>query len=109
MAAGWRLSDLGTRYGIGELADFVLNAGPTTAVFHQLTEGYGVGERLAARQLDAANMLLWAKSDDARKPASQQRHRPKPTWVPGMEAPEPEVKEYEVMTIEDYMQRTGLS
>jgi hypothetical protein len=109
MAARWRLSDLGILYGIDELADFVLNAGPTTAVFHQLTEGYGVGERLSARCLDSLNMLLWAESEDARKPVSQQRHRPKPTWVPGMEIEEPEVKEFEVMTIEDYMQRSGLA
>ena len=103
------MSDLGTRYGIDELADFVLNAGPATATFHQLTEGYGVGERLSARQLDSLNMLVWSKSDDARKPVSQQRYRPKPTWVPGMEIEEPEAKEYEVMTIEDYMQRSGLA
>lgn len=109
MAAGLRLSGLGSAYGIDELADFVLNAGPTTSVFHQLTEGYGVGERLSARRLDALNMLVWAKTEDARKPVAQQKHRPKQTWVPGMEEEVEPEKEYEVMTIEDYLQRTGLA
>lgn len=108
LMAGLRLSDLGVKFGIDELASFVLNAGPATSLYHQMTEGYGVGERLAARQLDSLHMLVWAKSADAQKQPGMQRHRPKPTWVPGMPEDEPEVKEYEVMTIEDYMARVGL-
>lgn len=109
LSAGLRLSDLGVKFGIDELASFVLNPGPLSSVYHQLTEGYGVGERMAARQLDALKWLVWAKSKDAQKEPGLQRHRPKPTWVPGMPEEEPEVKEYEVMTIEDYMQRVGMS
>jgi hypothetical protein len=86
----------------------VLNSPPGTAVYHQMTEGWDVGERLSARQLDALNMLVYSKTKDAQKPPGQQRHRPTPTWQPGMAPPEPKESEYEVMTIEDYMARVGM-
>lgn len=107
LAAGLRLSGLGVDYGIDELAAFVLNAGPGTSLYHQLTEGWDVGERLSARCLDALNILVWTKSEDARKKPQYQKHRPKPTWQPGMPEPEPEEQEHEVMTIEDYLARVG--
>lgn len=107
--AGWCWEDVCTdRFPLHAFVSFVLNAGPTTAVYHRITEGYGVAERLSARQLDALNMLVWTKSADAQKKPQYQRHRPKPTWTPGMEMPEPDEKEHEVMTIEDYMQRVGM-
>ena len=107
-AGGLRLSDLGVKYDLDELVEFVLNAGPKTSLYHQMTEGWGVAERLAARQLDAQNMTVWMASADARKAPGMQRHRPKPTWMPGMPPPEEEEKEFEVMTIEDYMARVGM-
>lgn len=84
----------------------LLNAPPGTALYHQLTEGWDVLERLTALQLDALKLLLWSKTKDAQQ--EPYRHRPKPTWQPGMPEEEPELKEYEVMTIEDYLRRTGL-
>lgn len=85
----------------------MLNAPPGTAVHYQMTEGYDVAERLLALNLDAQKMLLWTKSKDAH--AKPPRNRPKPTWQPGMAEQEPEEKEYEAMTIEQYMERAGLS
>jgi len=85
----------------------MLNAPPGTAVYHQLTEGWDVAERLAALELDALKLLLWSKTKDAH--AAPPRNRPKPTWQPGMAVEEPEEKEHAVMTIEDYMQRVGMT
>jgi hypothetical protein len=102
--AGMRWEDIGTdRLPWCALVSFMLNAPPGTAVYHQITEGWDVLERLNAFQLDALKLLLWAKTEDGRK----NRKRPKPTWQPGMET-EPEEKEYEAMTIEKYMERAGL-
>lgn len=99
--------DVGTqRLPWHAFVSWLLNAPPSTALFHQLTEGYDVAERLNALQLDALKLLLWSKTKDAQQ--EPYRHRPKPTWQPGMPEEEPELKEYEVMTIEDYMRRTGM-
>jgi hypothetical protein len=107
-AAGKCWEDIGTvRLPWHALASMVLNAPPNTSVYHQLTEGWDVGDRLAALQLDALKLLLWSKTKDAQRDSP--RNRPKPTWQPGMPEEEPELKEYEVMTIEDYMRRSGLT
>ena len=100
--------DVGTQqFPFHALVSFMLNAPPGTAVYHQLTEGWDVAERLAALELDALKLLLWSKTKDAH--AQPPRNRPKPTWQPGMAVEEPEEKEHAVMTIEDYMQRVGMS
>jgi hypothetical protein len=102
LAAGLHLHFLGTdRLSLGELCSFVLNSPPNTAVFHALTEGYGVSERLQARTLDALNFLAWTKSEDAHEKNPQ--HRPEPTWIPGMNTSEPEQP---FMTVSDYMTLT---
>jgi hypothetical protein len=102
--AQFQWEDVGTdRLPWHALVNMMLNAPPGTAVYHQITEGWDVLERLNALQLDALKLLLWTKTNDAQK----NRNRPKPTWQPGMEADEEE-KEYEAMTIEQYMERAGL-
>lgn len=99
--------DVGTqRLPLGPFCSTVLNSPPGTAVYHQMTEGWDVGDRLSALQLDALKLLLWSKTKDAQR--DPPRNRPKPTWQPGMPEEEPELKEYEVMTIEDYMRRVGM-
>jgi hypothetical protein len=106
--AGLCWDDLGSRaLPWHALVSFMLNPGPTTSLYLQQTEGYGVLERLNALQLDALKLLLWSKTKDAQKESP--RHRPKPTWQPGMPEEEPELKEFEVMTIEDYMDRVGMT
>lgn len=89
------------------LVSFMLNAPPSSSLYHQLTEGWDVGDRLGALRLDALKLLLWSKTKDAQK--DPPRHRPKPTWQPGMPEEEPELKEYQVMTVEDYCARVGLT
>lgn len=102
-----RWEDVGTdRLPWHAFVSMMLNAPPGTAVYHQITEGWDVLERLNALQLDALKLLLWAKTKDAQK--DPPRKRPKPTWQPGMPEDEPEEKEYQAMTIEQYMEKAGL-
>jgi hypothetical protein len=85
----------------------MLNAPPGSAVYHQITEGWDVLERLTALLLDTQRTALWTKSKDAH--AKPPRNRPKPTWQPGMPEEAPEDKEYQAMTIEQYMEKAGLT
>lgn len=99
--------DVGTRVlPWHALVSTLLHPAPTTALYHESTEGYGVLERLSTLQLDALKLLLWSKTKDAQ--SDPPRKRPKPTWRPGMPEEEPELKEYQVMTIEQYIERAGI-
>jgi hypothetical protein len=107
-AGHYQWADVGTdRLPWCAFVSMLLNPAPVTSLYHQMTEGWGVAERLAALRLDALKMLLWTKSKDAY--AKPPRNRPKPTWQPGHPEEEPEEKEYEVMTIEQYMERAGMA
>jgi hypothetical protein len=100
LCAGLHFDDLCEKFSIAEFASFVLNSPPGTAVYHQITEGWDVSERLAAHQLDVLNLLAWFKTEDG----MNNRRRPEPTWQPGHVKPE---KKQKAMTIEDYMRLRG--
>jgi hypothetical protein len=100
LTAGLHFDDLCDKFSLSELASFVLSSPPGSAVYHQLTEGWDVSERLMAHQLDALKLLLWFKTEDGLK----NRHRPEPTWQPGQVKPEAKQK---AMSIEDYMRLRG--
>lgn len=105
--AQFQWSDVGSeRLPWHAFVSMLLNPAPVSSLYHQITEGWGVAERLAALRLDALRLLVWVKSKDAH--AKPPRNRPKPTWQPGMPEEEPEEKEHEVMTIEEYMRRAGM-
>lgn len=111
LTAGLHMEGLCEEFTLDELAAFVLNSPPGTAVYHQLTEGWDVGERLQAHCLDALHDLLWAKTRDAH--AKPPRNRPKRTWQPGMSQHEktedrPNEMTSQVMTVEEYCRRAGI-
>ncbi|BCI54938.1 hypothetical protein NIIDNTM18_42160 [Mycolicibacterium litorale] len=103
ICAGLRFTDVDTeRFTFEEFTSFVLNSPPGTAVYHRVTSGYGVGDRLLAKILDAGHDLLWAKTKDAHQ--NPPRNRPERTWIPGMEkAAQTEPKQDE-MTVGRYLE-----
>lgn len=78
----------------------MLYAPPTTGIFHQLHKGWGIGDHLAALQLDVLNHLYWAKTENGQKNIN----RPTPTERPGV----PQITEADeasefTVTVEDYL------
>lgn len=106
LAAGYRLSDLGTRLTLAEFTHFVVYSPPGTAVFHRTHEGWSVGDHLLAMLLDSSREQVWMRTEDALKPPELQEHRPMPTPRPGVDQQAP-VHEPTGMTVADYLERIG--
>lgn len=78
---GFRFADVNTeRLTFDEFTNFVIYAPPGTAVYHQLHQGWTVGDHLAAFQLDVLNWLRWAKTEDGQ----HNKNPPDPTPRPGV-------------------------
>ena len=116
-AYGYTWDDVGSeRLPIGQFVSFVAYSPPGTALFHQRNKGWTTGDHLLAQAVDALNMLAWFYSADSRKKVP--KHRPEPTPRPGMQVrPQqqqspssgpPNVMEPKVMTVAEYLERTGL-
>ena len=98
--AGFRFDDVECeRLSLDELTSFVLYAPPGTAVFHQVHQGWTIGDHIAASQLDRLNWLQWAKTEDGQKGMN----RPEPVPRPGMTESLESEDGSQAITVEDYL------
>lgn len=106
-----RFDDLGLTGGdeltFAQLAAFVANAQPTTAVYYARHEGWSRGDHLAAITVDALETLVWLKTEDATKLPELQQYRPKPMPRPGVVYVEPEPEDDGRLTAEGYLNMVG--
>ena len=85
-----------------QFVQMVVYTPPGTAVYYFTHEGWDRNTHKLTQLVEAANWLVWAKSEAAeRDPHSP----PPPEWRPGDPIPE----QKPVMTIGQYMERAGLT
>lgn len=104
-AAGWVWDDICSRLPFDQFVSLVVHAPPGTAVFHETNQGWTINDHLQAQVIDALNILVWMKTEDAHK--KNPRHRPKPIPRPGMANTPAPPAEHAVMTVGDYLERIG--
>ncbi|MDM2104824.1 Uncharacterised protein [Mycobacteroides abscessus subsp. bolletii] len=113
VASGLHFNGIGASRGLeiefGEFASFVTYAPRTSAIGEARGGGWARDEQLAARLLEATEMLLWTKTEDATKPVELQEYRPTPIMWPGRVLPEPETTDDgEKLTVDSYLHLVGI-
>lgn len=114
--AGYTWADIGTaRMPFDQFVAFVCHAPPGTAIYHELSQGWSVIAHLLTDLLEVNDLLLWSKTKDAQKNRRRPKRRPRPGIDTGQKKPSREkpqfkadVTEREVMTVADYVARTGM-
>lgn len=113
--AGYTWADVGTtRLPFDQFVSFVFHAPVGTAVFHERTQGWTVGDYLLTDILEMQDLLLWSKTKDARKNRNRPKRRPRPTAAGKKTGGKPQAddknqNQNQVMTVAEYVKRTGMT
>lgn len=112
VAKGLHFNGIGASRGLeiefGEFASFVTYAPRASAIHEARCGGWSRDEQLSARQLEAMEMLLWTKTEDATKPVELQEYRPIPIMWPGRALPEPATADDDKkLTVDSYLRLVG--
>jgi len=102
---GYTWADVGHAMPFDQFVSFVCHAPPGTAVYRERNEGWTPTDYLLTDLLEVEDLLLWSKTKDAQK----NRNRPKRRPRPGGKKQQQQASEKQVMTVEEYVKRTGMS
>jgi hypothetical protein len=102
--AGYTWADVGRRLPYDQFVQFVLHAPPGTALFHEYHNGWTVTDYLLTDLLEVQDVALCTKTKDPQKAIRRLKPRPRP----GQQAKQQKADAKQVMTVEDYVKRTGI-
>lgn len=103
--AHYTWADVGHALPFDQFLSFVFHAPVGTALYHERNEGWTVTDHLLTDLLETQDWLMWTKT----KAGHENRRRPPRRPRPGAKQQQEKAEARQVMTVEDYMRRTGMS
>jgi len=101
--AGYAWADVGKRLPFDQFVSFVMHAPPGTALFNERHHGWTVTDHLLVDLIEVTDILLCTKTKDPQKAIRKLKPRYRPNAQPSKKA-----DAAQVMTVADYVKRTGM-
>lgn len=107
--ARYTWDDVGHALPFDQFLAFVFHAPPGTAIYHERNQGWTVTDHLLTDLLEVQDWIAWTKTKAGHENRKRPKRRQRPQAGQQQQKQQQQTDEKEVMTVEEYVKRTGMS